>query len=108
MRRLVCLITIVLAAGVLPTAVYEALQKTAECIGPRTALLQLSADAERRVPWRPRTGVGAVDHAEHELAETRLFWRLTAQSAWDLPSTSRRNDAPTWSAFSLAVELVDR
>lgn len=108
MRRLVCLTTILIAAGALPTVVYEALQKTSECIGTRTALLQLSADAERRVPWRPRTGVGAVDHAEHELAETRLFWQLTAQRAWELPSTSRRNEATSWSAFSLAVELVDR
>lgn len=108
MRRPLTLALSICALCLLPVLVYESLQKTAESMGPRTALLRLSDAAERRVAWRPRTGCGALDHAEHELAETRLFWQLAAQQVWDRPSRPSDLESPTWSAFSFAVELADR
>jgi hypothetical protein len=107
-RRLILCFSAAITVGSMPTLAYEALQKTAERVGPCTVLLRNSADAERRVPWRPRLGVGALDHAAHELAETRLFWQLTMQRGWKTPAEWAEPLLLTSSARPVAMELADR
>ena len=92
-RRSLWMLVLVAAGWTLPTLAYETLQKTAEVVGPRTALLRLSCDAEAGVPWRPRTGVGWFDHTVHELAEARLFWRLARNGARS-PASSASGPPP--------------
>lgn len=99
-----CLASLLVAA-LLPTALYEAVQKTAEAIGPRGTLLWLSCEAEDRTRWRPRSGFSLLDHAQHELAETRLFWQLTAHRALGSEFIGSR---PLVSSSTLPVEIVDR
>lgn len=94
-----------LLATLLPTALYEAVQKTAEAIGPRGTLLWLSCEAEDRTQWRPRSGFSLLDHAHHELAETRLFWQLTAHLALGSAFVDSRQMV---SSSALPVEIVDR
>ena len=103
------LVTVLLALPwSVPTVVYEVLQKSAEQIGPRNSLLELSARAEREVAWRPRTGIGILDHAEHELIESRLFWQLTTRHARERLAHRAQRDADPRSALVLAIEFARR
>lgn len=63
----------------LPTMAYEVFQKTAELVGPRSTVLRLSQRAEIETRWRPVTGLPALDHTLHEMAETRRFYRMAGR-----------------------------
>lgn len=105
MRRARRPLTVLLCAGLLPLAFYEIVQKTAEAIGPRGTLLWISCEAEDRTRWRPRSGHAVLDHAQHELAETRLYWSLTAHHALGRDQSAR---GVRVSSSTLPVEFVDR
>jgi len=61
-----------------PFGSYEFFQKSAEH-GGTTVLHQLSLRAEIETPWRPAGHGYLIDHALHELLETRRFCELTAR-----------------------------
>ena len=86
-RRLLLPLALVLALGA-PGLAYEALEKTAERIGPRGHWLALSLTAERNTRWRPTTGHAWLDHALHEVEETRHFWRLVGRDARSAPAVA--------------------
>ena len=71
-RLLFVSLTVALAPGL----TYECLQKTSEHFGLRGHWPRLSTVAEQCTRWSPRTGIGVLDHALHEIDETRRFWSL--------------------------------
>ncbi len=85
MHRLVTRLLILCAILSAPVLTYEACQKAYESYGMRGSWARLSARAEQSTRWRPKTGSFLMDHALHELEETRIFYRLAAREL-----TSRR------------------
>ena len=75
-RRILSSLLVTVVLAMTPTLSYEALEKTAERVGPTGHWLTLSLRAERDTRWQPVTGVFAVDRALHEVDETLHFWRL--------------------------------
>jgi len=80
-RRSLSIFLLVLAPLAAPTGIYELLQKSSErSLAPPVAWFALSERAELETPWRPHTGLWFVDHAQHELQETRRFLMLVGES----------------------------
>lgn len=85
------LLFVALAVALAPGLAYESVQKTSEHLGLRGHWPRLSSVAEQYTRWAPKTGIGVLDHALHEIDETRRFWSLVRdpfpiELAQDLPS----------------------
>jgi len=79
---------LVLALFLAPPLTYEALEKSHDHLRRPSVLHRLSARAELETPWRPRTGRPWLDHALHELQETRRFYLLAGRRLvreWNQP-----------------------
>ena len=103
MRSRFSLLPLLLLLVVLPAGAYELLQKISERRDDNHGLLALSAKAEAEIPWRPRTGSWWLDHAEHELRETRRFYALLGAQ---LAPTA--NSAPRTLENPRLVQIVER
>lgn len=79
MRRRSTWGALVLALALVPPLTYEALAKSHDHVHRPSVLHRLSVRAEIETPWRPRTGQPWLDHALHELQETRRFYRLAGR-----------------------------
>lgn len=87
------LVAVILVSA--PGIAYEALEKTAERVGPARSILHLSLTAELVTPWRPATGVFLLDRTLHEIEETWTFWSLVHED--------RASDRSTTAVAALVV-----